>query len=101
KLAHQMLLALLYWRGFNFVFRIWLRPNTPEGRIAPLDDATAARLLIGMNVVVVLPLLARQVVMFMQATGAAPGVMAAAALVVVPVIAAGLLYTVWHWHREM
>src|SRR4051812_29488562 len=38
KVAHQILLGLLYWRGFNFVFRIWLRPNTPDGRIAPVDD---------------------------------------------------------------
>ena len=39
--GRQLLLALLYWRGFNLVFRVWLRPNTPEGRIAPVDDATA------------------------------------------------------------
>src|SRR5262249_46630575 len=58
-IAHQILIALLYWRGFNFVFRIWLRPNTPDGRIAPVDGPTAQRLLIGMNVVVVLPLLLR------------------------------------------
>ena len=49
--------ALLYWRGFNFVFRAWLRPNTPEGRIAPVDDATAQRLLVGLNVVIVLPMI--------------------------------------------
>ena len=42
--------ALLYWRGFNFVFRVWLQPRPPEGRIAPVDDATARRLLVGMNV---------------------------------------------------
>jgi small-conductance mechanosensitive channel len=101
KVAHQILLGLMYWRGFNFVFRIWLRPNTPEGRIAPVDDAVAARLLVGMNVVVVLPMLARQAVMFMQTSGAAPVVMSAAILLIVPVVAAGLVYTVWHWHREM
>jgi small-conductance mechanosensitive channel len=101
KIARQLLLGLVYWRGFNLVFRTWLRPNSPEGRIAPVDDVTATRLLVGMNVVVVLPMLARQAVMFMQATGAEPAVMSAAALLVVPVIAAGLVYTVWHWRREM
>lgn len=101
KIAHQLLLGLIYWRGFNFVFRTWLRPNTPEGRIAPVDDATAARLLVGMNVVVVLPILARQAVMFMQTTGTEPAVMSAAALLIVPVIAAGLVYSVWHWRHEM
>jgi moderate conductance mechanosensitive channel len=100
-LAHQFLVALLYWRGFNFVFRIWLRPNTPEGRIAPVDDATAARLLVGMNVVIVLPLLLRQMVMFMQATGAAPPLLSVAVILVVPVVAAGMVYTVWHWRHEM
>jgi small-conductance mechanosensitive channel len=101
QLAHQFLIALLYWRGFNFVFRIWLRPNTPEGRIAPVDDATAARLLIGMNVVIVLPLLLRQMVMFMQTTGAAPPVLSAAVVLAVPVVGAGLVYAVWHWRHEM
>src|SRR6185436_6497845 len=94
KVAHQLLLALMYWRGFNFIFRIWLRPNTPDGRIAPVDDATAARLLIAMNVVVVLPLIVRQVVQFMTATGAEPAVMSAAILLIVPLIAAGSVYTV-------
>ena len=65
--------ALLYWRGFNLVFRVWLRPSTPEGRIAPVDDATAARLLVGLNVVVVLPMLGRQAVAFMLATGRRAG----------------------------
>jgi moderate conductance mechanosensitive channel len=101
KIAHQLLIALLYWRGFNFVFRIWLRPNTPEGRIAPVDDATAARLLVGLNVVIVLPLLLRQMVMFMQTTGAAPQVLSAAVILAVPVVEAGLVYAVWHWRHEM
>jgi small-conductance mechanosensitive channel len=101
KIAHQLMLALLYWRGFNFVFRIWLRPNTPEGRVAPVDDATAARLLVGMNVVIVLPLLVRQIVQFMTATGADLAVTSAAILLVVPVVAAASVYAVWHWRRDM
>jgi small-conductance mechanosensitive channel len=101
KVAHQLMLALLYWRGFNFVFRIWLRPNTPDGRVAPVDDATAARLLIGMNVVIVLPLIVRQVVQLMTVTGAEPAVMSAGVLLVVPLFAIGSVYTVWHWRRDM
>ena len=101
KLAHQILLGLLYWRGFNFVVRIWLRPNTPEGRIAPVDDATAGRLLVGLNVVIVLPLLLRQMVMFMRTTDAPTPVVAAAVIFAVPVVGIGLVYAVWHWRHEM
>lgn len=101
KVAHQFLLGLLYWRGFNFVFRIWLRPNAPEGRIAPVDDGTAARLLVGMNVVIVLPLLVRQVVSFMIVTGAPMALVSAAVLVLVPLAAVGVVYAIWHWRRDM
>lgn len=27
RLGHALLLGLIYWRGFNFVFRAWLRPT--------------------------------------------------------------------------
>lgn len=101
QIAHQILLGVMYWRGFNYVFRIWLRPDSPEGRIAPVDDATAASLLLGLNVVVVVPMLGRQAVLFMETTGAGPHVIAAATLLVVPVLAASLLYVVWHWRHEM
>src|SRR5579883_1077243 len=100
-LAHYSMLGLLYWRGFNFVFRIWLHPGAPEGRIAPVDDPTAARLLVGMNVLILLPLVLRQMVLFLQATGAPGPVQSIAVLIAVPVVAAGLLYTVWHWRHDM
>lgn len=101
KTAHLLLLALIDWRSFNFVFRIWLRPTAPEGRIAPVDDATAARLLVGMSVVILLPLVSRTILQFMLATGAPPTVLSAAVLIVVPVIAAGQVYAVWHWRHDM
>jgi len=41
KLGRQVFQAMLYWRVYNLVFRAWLRPSTPEGRIAPVDDAAA------------------------------------------------------------
>ena len=101
QIAHHTLLALLYWRGFNFVFRAWLRPNTPQGRIAPVDDATAGRLLTGLNLLIALPLLARYLFMILLTTSAGPEATSAMVLLYVPVIAGGLLWTVWHWRRDM
>jgi moderate conductance mechanosensitive channel len=101
RIAHEILLALIYWRGFNFVFRAWLRPNTPEGRIAPVDDDTARRLLVGLNFVIVLPLIGRNLLLFLVDTGAAPAVISTAVVLYVPFIAAGLLFVVWHWRHDM
>ena len=101
RVAHEILIALVYWRGFNLVFRAWLRPNTPEGRIAPVDDNTAQRLLVGLNFVIVLPLIARHLLMFLSDTGATQAVIATSVVLCVPVIAGGLLYIVWHWRHDM
>lgn len=101
KVAHQILIALLYWRGFNFVFRTWLHPNAPEGRIAPVDDATAQRLLVGLNVVIVLPMLARHIAQFMDVTHAGSNVISTAVVLYVPVLGAALVYAIWHWRRDM
>ena len=49
RLGQEVFHALLYWRSFNLLFRTWLRPGTPEGRIAPVDDATARGLLVALN----------------------------------------------------
>jgi len=57
RLGQEVFHALLYWRSFNLLFRAWLRPSTPEGRIAPVDDATARGLLVALNWVIVLPLI--------------------------------------------
>jgi small-conductance mechanosensitive channel len=101
KVAHEILVALIYWRGFNLVFRAWLRPNTPEGRIAPVDDDTAQRLLVGLNFVIVLPMIGRHLLMFLISTGATQAVISTAVVLYVPFIAAGLLYIVWHWRHDM
>jgi small-conductance mechanosensitive channel len=101
KLGQQLLLALLYWRAFNFVFRAWLRPNSPSGRLVPVDDAAARRLLRALNVVVVLPLLARTLVTALPIFGASPGVVSALTILYMPFIAAGLVYAVWRWRQEM
>ncbi len=101
RVGRQFLQALLYWRGFNLVFRAWLRPNTPEGRIAPIDDATAKRLLLGLNVVIVLPMLAHNIVTFLLTTGAGSEATSTAVVFYSPLIAAALLLTVWHWRHDM
>ncbi len=101
RVAHEVFVALIYWRGFNFVFRAWLRPNTPEGRIAPVDDNTAQRLLVGLNVVIFLPMIARHLLLFMNNTGATQPVIATAVVLCVPFIGGGLLYVVWHWRHDM
>lgn len=99
--AHEILVALIYWRAFNFVFRAWLRPNTPDGRIAPVDDQTAQRLLVGLNIVIVLPMIGRHLMIFLLNTGASKAVVSTAVLLYVPFIAAGLLFVVWHWRHDM
>jgi small-conductance mechanosensitive channel len=101
KVAHETLIALVYWRSFNLVFRAWLRPNTPDGRIAPVDDDTAQRLLVGMNCVIVLPMIGRHLMMFLIATGATQSVISTAVVLYVPFIAAGLVLVVWHWRHDM
>ena len=101
KLGLLVFQALLYWRAFNLLFRAFLRPSTPEGRIAPVDDATARSLLLGMNWVIVLPLLGSHMARALEATGGGPRLVSAAVILYVPVIAGCLLWVVWHWHKEM
>jgi small-conductance mechanosensitive channel len=101
RLGHALLLALVYWRGFNFVFRAWLRPGSPGGRLAPVDDATAHRLLAGLNIVIVLPLVARVMVQVLSILDASAAVTSAAAVLFVPFISGGLVWVVWHWRHDM
>jgi small-conductance mechanosensitive channel len=101
RLGHQLLLAVVYWRAFNFVFRAWLRPASPTGRLAPVDDATARRLLTALNIVIVLPLVARTLLQIMLILDASPTVVAATAVLYVPIVSAGLVWVVWDWRRDM
>lgn len=101
KLGHLVFQAMLYWRAFNLVFRAWLRPGAPEGRIAPVDDAAARGLLVALNWVIVLPLLGNHLARALEATGANRDVISAAIMLYAPVIAGCLLWVVWHWHKEM
>lgn len=101
RLGAVVLNTLVYWRAFNLVFRAFLRPGTPEGRIAPVETPAAHRLLAGLNLVVLLPLLAGMVSRMLPATGATPEMGAAAIILYVPAVAAGLLWVVWHWRLDM
>src|SRR6266852_5979035 len=51
RLGQDVLQAVLYWRSFNLLFRAWLRPAAPEGRIAPVDTDAARGLLIALCLV--------------------------------------------------
>src|SRR5882757_4513073 len=101
KLGQQVFQALLYWRIYNLVFRAWLRPSTPEGRIAPVDDAAARGLLVALNWVIVLPLIGGHIARALETTGASREVTGAAIILYAPLISAGLLWVVWHWRNEM
>ncbi|WP_422000434.1 mechanosensitive ion channel family protein [Reyranella sp.] len=101
QLGHQIFLALLYWRGFNLVFRAFLRPANPEGRIAPVDDAAARGLLIALNLVIVLPLLGANIAPALARTGLGDEAVGAAVIFYAPLIALGLIWVVWRWRDEM
>ena len=101
RLGQETFHALLYWRSFNLLFRAWLRPSTPEGRIAPVDDAAARGLLVALNWVVVLPLIGGHIARALETTGASRDVIGAAVILYAPLISAGLLWVVWHWRNEM
>ncbi len=100
-LGQQVFQALFYWRAFNLLFRAFLRPSTPEGRIAPVGDTAARSLLIALNWVVVLPLLGAHFGRALLTTGATKEVVSAAVILYAPLIALCLLWVVWRWRSEM
>ena len=101
QLGQMVLHALVYWRAFNLVFRAFLRPNLAEGRIAPVDDRTAHRLLVALDLVVLLPLLGSLAARALDATGANRELTSAAIILYVPVIAVLLVVVVWRWRFDM
>lgn len=101
RLGQMVLHALVYWRAFNLVFRAFLRPNLAEGRIAPVDDGTAHRLLVALDLVVLLPLLGSLAARALDATGANREMTSAAIILYVPVIAVLLVGVVWRWRFDM
>jgi small-conductance mechanosensitive channel len=101
RLGRQVFEALIYWRAFNLVFRAFLRPAAAEGRIAPVDDQAARGLLFALNWIVVLPLIGGQLARALEVTGGTEKTVGAAVILYAPLIAAALLWVVWHWRKEM
>lgn len=101
KVGQILLMTLIYWRVFNLVFRAWLRPDAPAGRIAPVDDATARSLLFGFNLMILLPLSADKLEDFLLATGATAEAVNVAEFFYIAVTGVALMAIVWHWRREM
>jgi len=101
KVGQILLMALIYWRVFNLVFLAWLRPGAPAGRIAPVDDATARRLMVGLNLMIVLPLSADKLEEILQATGASGDAINVADFFYVAAVAVALLGVIWAWRRDM
>jgi small-conductance mechanosensitive channel len=101
QLGQMVLHTLVYWRAFNLVFRAFLRPQLAEGRIAPVDDGTAHRLLVALDLVVLLPLLGSLAARALDATGANREMISAAVMFYVPVIAVLLVLVVWRWRFDM
>ena len=101
QLGQQLLMVLVYWRAFNLVFRIWLRPEASAGRIAPVDDFTAHRLMTALNLMIVLPLVGDFQERALKLTGAGAQAIEVATLFFTVVIAMGLLAVVWYWRREV
>jgi small-conductance mechanosensitive channel len=101
QLGQHLLMALIYWRVFNLVFLAWLRPDAPAGRIAPVDDATASRLLVGLNLMIVLPLSADKLRDFLLVTGAGSDAIEVAEFFYVAAVVVALLAVVWYWRRDM
>ncbi|WP_422012621.1 mechanosensitive ion channel family protein [Reyranella sp.] len=101
RLGQMVLHALVYWRGFNLVFRAFLRPHLAEGRIAPVDDATARRLLVALDLVILLPLLGSLAARALDGTGANREMTSAAIILYVPLVSVLLLTIVWRWRFDM
>ena len=101
RLGQMVLHALVYWRGFNLVFRAFLRPHLAEGRIAPVDDATARRLLVALDLVILLPLLGSLAARALDGTGANREMTSAAIILYVPLVSVLLLGIVWRWRFDM
>ena len=101
KVGQMFLITLIYWRVFNLVFLAWLRPNAAAGRIAPVDDTAARSLLVGLNLMILLPLSAEKLEDFLLATGATADAVNVAEFFYLAVTAVAMMAIVWYWRREM
>ncbi len=81
QLATLVLFGLVAWRSYVLVFRIWLRPGLAAARLVPVDGPDARRIYHTLSIVTLVMAAARSWALFLQASGAAPDTMAAAALI--------------------
>jgi small-conductance mechanosensitive channel len=81
QLATLVLFGLVAWRSYVLVFRIWLRPGLVAARLVPVDDSDARRIYHTLSIVTLAMAAVRSWALFLQASGAAPDTMAAAALI--------------------
>jgi small-conductance mechanosensitive channel len=81
QLATLVLFGLVAWRSYVLVFRIWLRPGLAAARLVPVDDPDARRIYHTLSIVTLVMAAVRSWALFLQASGAAPDTMAAAALI--------------------
>jgi small-conductance mechanosensitive channel len=101
RLGHLVLLGLVHWRAFSLVFRIWLRPEAPGLRIAPVDDGPARRLLLALNLMILLPLTAERLEDAMFVTGASEDAKQVCDLFYLSAVSLALLAIIWYWRRDM
>jgi len=67
----------------------------------PVERSAGAAAVARLNVVILLPLIARTILLAMQIIGASPAVTAATAVLYIPFVAAGFVLAVWHWRYDM
>ncbi|WP_421998914.1 mechanosensitive ion channel domain-containing protein [Reyranella sp.] len=101
QLGRQVLMGLVHWRAFGLLFRIWLRPAVPGARFAPVDDAMARRLLLGLNLMILLPLTADRLEQALLTTGAGAHATAVAILFWGTAVSLALLAIVWTRRHDM
>jgi small-conductance mechanosensitive channel len=101
RLGHQFLLGLVHWRVFSLLFRVWLRPEVPANRIAPVDNGMARRLLVALNLMILLPLIGEHLEKALANSGAGADAESVADLFYTAVMSLALLAVIWHSRRDM
>ena len=81
QFATLLLFALVVWRSYVLIIRIWLRPELAAARLVPVDDADSRRIYHTLSVVILVMAVARSWALFLEVSGVVPETMAAAALV--------------------
>jgi small-conductance mechanosensitive channel len=81
QFATLLLFAVVVWRSYMLVIRVWLRPRLAAARLVPVDDADSRRIYRTLSAVILVMAVAGSWALFLQASGVPPDTMAAAALI--------------------